>query len=214
MILTPLISTNSRGNILKRISILLVFVILISVGTTSAYAINITLGGTVDITQTLNMMGNKITNVGSPIAGTDAATKAYVDQAPSTNSYLLQLGSAEGLANLTVYACNGKSDTFYKMDECSTVVPTSGTISKLNAVSAFQGALTAPGGGGLSYTVTLVKNGVDTALSCVISNAATSCSDTSTQVSVSPGDLIDVKVTSTCCVPQSWVSASAILTPQ
>lgn len=188
-------------------------VILISVGVGTASAITITLGGTVDITQILNMMGNRITNVGTPVSGTDAATKAYVDQSPSTNSYFLQLGSAEGLANLTIYACNGKSDTFYTMDECSTVVPVSGTISTLYSVSSYQGSLTSPGGVGLSYTVTLVKNGVDTSLSCAISNTATSCTDSSNQVSVAPGDLIDVKVTSTCCVPQSWVSASVILTP-
>ena len=201
------------SNRFSKTPFLVLLVILISVGVGTASAITITLGGTVDITQILNMMGNRITNVGTPVSGTDAATKAYVDQAPSTNSYLLHLGSAEGLQNLTVYACNGKSDTFYTMDECSTVVPVSGTISTLYSVSSYQGSLTSPGGVGLSYTVTLVKNGVDTSLSCVISNTATSCTDSSHQVSVAPGDLIDVKVSSTCCVPQSWVSASAILTP-
>lgn len=202
------------SNRLSKSPFLVILIVLISVGVGTASAITITLGGTVDITQILNMMGNRITNVGSPIASTDAVTKAYVDQAPSTNSDFLQLGSAEGLANLTIYSCNGKSDTFYKMDECSTVIPVSGTISKLSAVSAFQGSLTSPGGVGLSYTVTLVKNGVDTSLSCIISNAETSCADSINQVSVAPGDLIDVKVSSTCCVPQTWVSTSAILTPQ
>ena len=69
------------NNQLTKKSFLILFVILISVGVTSAYAINITLGGTVDITQILNMMGNRITNVGTPTASTDAATKAYVDDA-------------------------------------------------------------------------------------------------------------------------------------
>jgi len=68
-------------NQLTKTPFLILFVILISVGVASAYAINITLGGTVDITQILNMMGNKITNVGTPTASTDAATKAYVDDA-------------------------------------------------------------------------------------------------------------------------------------
>ena len=198
---------------MRRFGLLILFVVLISVGTGTAYAINITLGGSVFITQILDMMGNRITNVGTPVSGTDAATKAYVDQAPSTNSYLLQLGSAEGLASLTIYACNGKSDTFYTMDECSTVIPVSGTISKLSAVSSYHGSLTSPGGVGLSYTVTLVKNGVDTTLSCVISNAATSCTDSTNQVSVTTGDLIDLKVASTNGVSQSWISASALLTP-
>ena len=70
-------------------SFLILSVILISVGVTSAYAINITLGGTVDITQILNMMGNRITNVGNPTQTSDAATKAYVDSAPGTDTLAL-----------------------------------------------------------------------------------------------------------------------------
>ena len=68
---------------------LILFVILISIGITSAYAINITLGGTVDITQILNMMGNRITNIGTPTANTDAATKGYVDSSPTTDTLAL-----------------------------------------------------------------------------------------------------------------------------
>jgi len=64
---------------MKRIWVIPVLVILISVSVTGAYAINITLGGTVDITQILNMMNNKIINVASPTVNTDAATKGYVD---------------------------------------------------------------------------------------------------------------------------------------
>ena len=74
---------------------LILFVILISVGITSAYAINITLGGSVDITQILNMMGNKIINVGNPTTPSDAATKAYVDSAPGTDT-LASLGCTNG----------------------------------------------------------------------------------------------------------------------
>jgi len=58
---------------------LVLFIILISIGITSASALTITLGGTVDIIEILNMMGNRIINVGEPTASTDAATKSYVD---------------------------------------------------------------------------------------------------------------------------------------
>jgi len=78
---------------LNKKAYLLVIVILIAAGSTSAYAINITLGGTVDITQILNMMGNRITNVGNPTTPSDAATKAYVDSAPGTDTLAL-LGCA------------------------------------------------------------------------------------------------------------------------
>ena len=58
---------------------LVLVVILISVGVTSAYAVTITLDGNVDIVDILNMNFNKITNLGTPTEDTDAATKAYVD---------------------------------------------------------------------------------------------------------------------------------------
>ena len=197
---------------MRKFGLLILFVVLISVGTGSAYAINITLGGSVFISQILDMTGNRITNVGNPIVSTDAATKAYVDQAPSTNSYLLQFGSAEGL-QASLFTCQGDIDTFFPMDFCTTVVPVSGNISKLTAVSTNDGSLVNPGGIGLSYTVTLFKNGISTSLSCVISNTSTSCNDSIHQVSVSQGDLIDVQVTGTGSVNFSWISASAILTP-
>jgi len=73
---------------------LLVIVILIAAGSTSAYAINITLGGTVDITQILNMMGNRITNVGNPTLSSDAATKGYVDSAPGTDDQIAKFDGA------------------------------------------------------------------------------------------------------------------------
>jgi len=71
---------------------LVLFAVLIGVGVTSAYAINITLGGTVLVTETLDMMGNNISNLGGPEEPTDAATKAYVDSlAYSGNEETLQI---------------------------------------------------------------------------------------------------------------------------
>jgi len=70
---------------------LVLFIVLISIGVGTASALTITLGGTVDITQILNMMGNRITNVGTPTQSSDAATKGYVDQSPTTDT-LASLG--------------------------------------------------------------------------------------------------------------------------
>ena len=72
-------------------SYLVLLIFLISIGVTSVYAINITLGGTVDITQILNVMGNKITNVGFSTQSSDAATKGYVDSLPIVDT-LTSLG--------------------------------------------------------------------------------------------------------------------------
>ena len=56
------------------------FVMLISVGMTGAYALSINLDGDViSYLGTLDMNNNKITNVGSPVTPSDVATKGYVD---------------------------------------------------------------------------------------------------------------------------------------
>jgi len=80
---------------LIRTSYLVLFIILISIGVGTASAlITITLSGDVVITGFLDMTGDKITNVGNPTISTDAATKAYVDSAPGTDTLAL-LGCAE-----------------------------------------------------------------------------------------------------------------------
>jgi len=69
---------------------LIVSIIILTVGLPTAYAITITLGGDpVIINGILDLMGNRITNVGTPTVSTDAATKAYVDSAPSTDTLAL-----------------------------------------------------------------------------------------------------------------------------
>jgi len=69
---------------------LVLFIVLIAIGVGTASAlITITLSGDVIITGGLGMTGDKITDVGSPTVNTDAATKQYVDQAPSTDTLAL-----------------------------------------------------------------------------------------------------------------------------
>lgn len=62
----------------------------------------------------------------------------------------------------------------------------SGTAKKL-----MVSLTTAPGATG-SATLTIRKNGVDTALSCTVSGTATTCSNTSTSVSFNDGDLVSI----------------------
>ena len=69
---------------------LVLFVILISGGMTGAYAITITLDGDViSYLGTLDMNGNKITNVGTPTTSTDLVTKGYADQGTATDTLAL-----------------------------------------------------------------------------------------------------------------------------
>ena len=73
---------------------IVLFVMLISMGMTGAYALSITLDGDViSYLGTLDMNNNKITNVGSPIASSDVATKGYVDSSDSTGTDILDMNN-------------------------------------------------------------------------------------------------------------------------
>jgi len=64
-----------------------------TVAATNVTATNVT-AANVSVTSSLNMNGNRITNVGTPTAATDAATKGYVDTAiAGVNSSLTTLNS-------------------------------------------------------------------------------------------------------------------------
>lgn len=68
------------------------------------------------------------------------------------------------------------------------IIPTAGTIN-----SAYVELGGTPGAG-RSYTATLVKNGVDTALTVTVSDSATTGSDTANSVSVAAGDKVYWKI--------------------
>jgi len=72
-------------------------IIILAVGIPTAYAITITLGGTVDVTEILNMMGNRITNVGTPTTSTDAATMGYVDSVVSSGVSVIDADTLDGI---------------------------------------------------------------------------------------------------------------------
>jgi hypothetical protein len=59
---------------------------------------------------------------------------------------------------------------------------------------------TAAPGTGISVTVTLRVDGVDTSLSCAVSGAATTCSNTSASVAVSAGSRLALEVSSSDAV--------------
>jgi hypothetical protein len=66
-------------------------------------------------------------------------------------------------------------------------------------MSGFRGFLNDPpnnGGGTQAYVVTVRKNGVDTAITCTISEAARTCSSASS-VAFLEGDLLSVRITAT-----------------
>lgn len=78
-------------------------------------------------------------------------------------------------------------------------LPTAGVFSKLRVRTS-----TAPTSG-KSYAFTLLKNGVDTAVTCTISDTATDCNDASNSVTFAADDLIALK-----SVPSGTPSAGLV----
>jgi len=91
-------------------------IIILAVGLPTAYGITITLGGDpVIINGILDLMGNRITNVGTPTTSTDAVTKAYVDSAPSTDTLALLGCTDTQIAKFvgSAWTCTADSDTTF-----------------------------------------------------------------------------------------------------
>lgn len=68
-----------------------------------------------------------------------------------------------------------------------TQVPTSGTFKNLRI------HLPSSPGSGKSFTFTVRKNGSDTSVTCAVSDANTTCSDTSNSFTVAAGDNVNIK---------------------
>jgi hypothetical protein len=86
------------------------------------------------------------------------------------------------------------------LTEANASVPLpSGTASKLVV------SLTKEPGAGQSATITIRKNGVDTALSCTISGITNTCSDTADRVTFGDGDLLSVLYSKTPLAASSRV---------
>jgi hypothetical protein len=95
-------------------------------------------------------------------------------------------------------------------DKASFVMPFSGTLSNLIAKIGTSGEATNPGPNE-SIILTVIKNGIDTSLSCTISDVQTECSDTSNKISIIQGDLIILRVNPSSNAPLANIRISAQL---
>ena len=86
-------------------------------------------------------------------------------------------------------------------------VPVASTFSNLYV------RLNASPGASKTYTFVVRKNGVDTALTCAISGAATACSDTVNTVTFVVGDLISIRATPTSSPTARSMQWSAVRSP-
>lgn len=84
------------------------------------------------------------------------------------------------------------------------IVPAAGTVKN------FYFVIDTTPASGRSWTLTVRKNGADTAVTCTINNPNTSCSDTTHSVAFAAGDFIAVAITASTPapggVPGRWTS--------
>jgi hypothetical protein len=123
-------------NNLSRTPYLVFFIVLITVGVGTASAvITITLAGNVTITEELDMTGDKIRNVGTPATSSDAATKGYVDQSPSTDTLALLNCNTDQVPrwNGGQWVCNKIITT--TIDSSITAVDTAGVVGYYTSIT-------------------------------------------------------------------------------
>ena len=131
--------------------------------------------------------------------GTNGATGAIVENGSS-----LALVQPSG-STTTYYVFLGANTTETSVQQPSAIA---GTVANLYV------QLSAAPGTGRTWTATLMKNGVATAATCVVSNTATSCSDTAHPVTIVAGDKLDLReVTSSTSVPDTNIAFSFKVTP-
>ena len=126
-------------------------------------------------------------------------------------SKIMFLGTAEpGQFNSIRYACGGFSDSSKPLTGCSQNIPIDGKITNLTGSSMNAGAFVSPGIGN-SYKLTVVVNGIETDLSCVIADDKTTCKNTLESIQVFAGDVIDLKLTTSENADFSAVAGSILL---
>jgi hypothetical protein len=97
---------------------------------------------------------------------------------------------------------NGSGASGYSSSNINARTP----VAASGTVTTFYARVETAPGAGTSWTFVVQKNGADTTMSCTIADAATNCSDSGHQISVTEGtDDLDVKVT-----PASTPTTSAM----
>lgn len=122
-------------------------------------------------------------------AGTPATSNSYVSAAftGTTDGEALIMGATTsgmptGATNyMTIYGTTVATTT---VAAATTTMPTAGVVDKMYI------AMSGTPGAGKSYALTLYKNGLATALTCTVSDAATTCNEPTATVTFAAGDSI------------------------
>lgn len=106
------------------------------------------------------------------------------------------------------FGLSGNAALFTSAASIAAPIPTAGTISGLRI------AATAAPGASASWTATLVVNGVDTALSCILTGAGTTqATDSAHSVAVAAGDVACWRIRPTGTPATARIAVSAIFAP-
>lgn len=150
-----------------------------------------------DVTHTVSLVAGDTISIESVPSGTPTNPVdirfAWMFEAAANTSLIMGSTRATNLATgATDYGnlqgCAANSSTLSNRDQ---VMPTGGVISKLYV------ELNGSPGVGKSYAFKLLKAGSGQTLTCTVSDAATTCNDTSNSFSVSAGDLVAMEIVPT-----------------
>jgi len=85
-------------------------------------------------------------------------------------------------------------------------------VAQVSQLYVYLDGSAGAGASGKSYTVTLRKNQVDTAITCVVLETATTCQDTVNSITTAPGDILSLKVVPANTPTARYISAGVKLT--
>jgi len=98
-------------------------------------------------------------------------------------------------------------------DKAAFVMTSAGILSNLMAISGTSGEEPSPGGVAY-FTITIIKNGEDTEMSCTITGDEDECSDSTHTISLNQGDTILLRVNPSSEAPLENIRFSPLLSPQ
>lgn len=135
----------------------------------------------------------------------DQGTHQDAGKTRSSSVITFFLCGAGGVDNVTfagTYCGNSYPENF------DIIIPIDGTISNLVVKSSIAPSV------GQNYTMTVIKNGVDTPLTCTISNLDKTCKDFIHKVSVTAQDTIIERIDPSASSNSTNINTSVAFTPQ
>ncbi|MES2995125.1 MAG: hypothetical protein V4681_03785 [Patescibacteria group bacterium] len=189
-------------------------IVLMKNGVASALSVQITDAGLTaqDTSNTVTVaagdtVGFRITPSGTPVSQTGNYQVGVVfDSTVSGESLIFSRGVGSNTTGNSYFTLGGGGSISVGASTYATVFPTNGVIDKMYVTSGAPGA-------GISRTVALTVNGVDSTLTCTMSDAAGSCNDVTHAVSISAGDEVVVHESVTGTVTSTNIHTSMRFVP-